>query len=154
MPVVKESKYCLFLLIIIRQVIIKFLLILSKNNFFQELKQKIPTSKLMEETFMSDQLMTQLSNTPKSEKYQQDKVIVTQLVVYQILLILKTNYRLIAADLSKQKDLDADSRATQQIRFTCKIKSTVQDRRVIIYHILEQLKETILEFTKETKKVL
>ena len=154
MPVVKESKYCLFLLIIIRQVIIKFLLILSKNNFFQELKQKIPTSKLMEETFMSDRLMTQLSNTPKSEKYQQDKVIVTQLVVYQILLILKTNYRLIAADLSKQKDLDADSRATQQIRFTCKIKSTVQDRRVIIYHILEQLKETILEFTKETTKVL
>ena len=64
------------------------------------------------------------------------------------------NYRLIAADLSKQKDLDADSRATQQIRFTCKIKSTVQDRRVIIYHILEQLKETILEFTKETTKVL
>ena len=64
------------------------------------------------------------------------------------------NYRLIAADLSKQKDLDADSRATQQIRFTCKIKSTVQDRRVIIYHILEQLKETILEFIKETTKVL
>ena len=154
MPVVKESKYCLFLLIIIRQVTIKFLLILSKNNFFQGLKQKIPTSKLMEETFMSDRLMTQLSNTPKSEKYQQDKVIVTQLVVYQILLILKTNYRLIAADLSKQKDLDADSRATQQIRFTCKIKSTVQDRRVIIYHILEQLKETILEFIKETTKVL
>ena len=103
---------------------------------------------------MSDRLMTQLSNTPKSEKYQQDKVIVTQLVVYQILLILKTNYRLIAADLSKQQDLDADSRATQQIRFTGKIKSTVQDRRVIIYHILEQSKETILEFTKETTKVL
>ena len=57
------------------------------------------------------------------------------------MLILKTNYRLIAADLSKQKDLDADSRATQQIRFTDKIKSTVQDRRVIIYHILELQKK-------------
>ena len=51
------------------------------------------------------------------------------------------NYRLIAADLSKQKDLDADSRATQQIRFTGKIKSTVQDRRVIIYHIREVQKK-------------
>ena len=34
------------------------------------------------------------------------------------------NYRLIAADLSKQKALDADSRAIQQIIFTGKIKST------------------------------
>ena len=32
------------------------------------------------------------------------------------------NYRLIAADLSKQKVLDADSRAIQQIIFTGKIK--------------------------------
>ena len=32
------------------------------------------------------------------------------------------NYRLIAADLSKQKALDADSRAIQQIIFTGKIK--------------------------------
>ena len=33
---------------------------------------------------------------------------ITQLVVYWILLILKKTYRLIAADLSKQKALDAD----------------------------------------------
>ena len=32
------------------------------------------------------------------------------------------NCRLIAADLSKQKTLDADSRAVQQIIFTSKIK--------------------------------
>ena len=32
------------------------------------------------------------------------------------------NYRLIAADLSKQKALDADSRAIQQIIFTGKKK--------------------------------
>ena len=36
---------------------------------------------------------------------------ITQLVVYWILLFLKNSYRLIAADLSKQKVLDADSRA-------------------------------------------
>ena len=52
-----------------------------KNVFFQELKLKITTSKLMEEIFMISQLMTRLSNTTKSEKYQQDKVMTTQLVV-------------------------------------------------------------------------
>ena len=49
------------------------------------------------------------------------------------------NYRLIAADLSKQKALDADPRAIQQIIFTGKIKSTAQNTRVIIYYILEFL---------------
>ena len=57
---------------------------------------------------MISQLMTQLSNTAKSEKSQQDKVMITELVVCWILLILKKNYRLIAVDLSKQKALDAD----------------------------------------------
>ena len=63
-------------------------------------------------------------------------------------------YRLIAADLSKQKALDADSRAIQQIIFTGKIKSTEANTRVIIYYILEQSKETMLEFSKGTTKVL
>ena len=49
----------------------------------------------------------------------------------------KNNYRLIAADLSKQKALDVDSRAIQQIIFTGKIKTEVANTRVIIYHILE-----------------
>ena len=62
-------KDCLFLLMIIQQVMIKFLLILSKNIFFQELKLKITTSKLMERIFMISQLMTRLSNTKKLEKY-------------------------------------------------------------------------------------
>ena len=66
----------------------------------------------------------------------------------------KSNYRLIAADLSKQKALDADSRAIQQIIFTGKIKSTVGNTRVIICYILEQSKETIPEFANGTKKVL
>ena len=38
---------------------------------------------------------------------------------------LKENYRLIAADLSRQKALHADSRAIQQINFTGKIKADV-----------------------------
>ena len=64
------------------------------------------------------------------------------------------NYRIIAVDLSKQKALDADSRAIQQIIFTGKIKATEANTRVIIYYILEKSKETILEFSKGTTKVL
>ena len=64
------------------------------------------------------------------------------------------NYRLIAANLSKQKSLDTDSRAIQQIIFTGKIKATEANTRVIIYYILEQSKETMLEFSKGTTKVL
>ena len=63
-------------------------------------------------------------------------------------------YRLIEVDLSKQKALDADSRAIQQIIFTGKIKAAAANTRVIIYYILEQSKETKLEFAKGTKKVL
>ena len=63
-------------------------------------------------------------------------------------------YKLIAADLSKQKALDADSRAIQQIIFTGKIKATAPNTSVIIYCILEQSKETILKFFKGTTKVL
>ena len=58
------------------------------------------------------------------------------------------NYRLIAADLSKQKALDADPKAIQQIIFTGKT-----DNQIRIYYILEQSKETILEFSKGTTKV-
>ena len=64
----------------------------------------------------------------------------------------ENNYRLIAADLSKQKALDADSRAIQQIIFTGKIKATVENTRVIIFYILENSKEAILEFSKGTTK--
>ena len=46
------------------------------------------------------------------------------------------NYRSVAADLSKEKALDADPRAIQQILFTGKIKSTVQNTWVIIYYII------------------
>ena len=62
-------------------------------------------------------------------------------------------YRLVAFDLNKQKALDADSRAIQQIIFTGKIKATEDNTRVMIYYILQQSKETILQFPKGTTKV-
>ena len=65
----------------------------------------------------------------------------------------ENNYRLIAADLSKQKALDADSRAIQQVIFTGKITAAVASTRVIIYYILEQSKETNLRSLKEQQKI-
>ena len=73
---------------------------------------------------------------------------ITQQIVYSILLILKKNCRLVAAALSKQKALDADPKAVQQIIFTGKT-----DNQIRVYYILEQSKETILEFSKGTTKV-
>ena len=60
----------------------------------------------------------------------------------------KKNYRLVAVELSKQKALDADARATQQIIFTGKASANI-----IVYFVLEQSKETILQFSKGTKNV-
>ena len=57
--------------------------------------------------------------------------------------------RLIAVNLSKQKALDADSRAIQQIIFTGKASADV-----VIYYVLEKSKETMLEFAKGTLKAL
>ena len=65
----------------------------------------------------------------------------------------KDNYRLIAVDLSKQKALDADLRAIQQIVFLEVVKVDA-GTKIRLYTILEQSKETMLEFSKETAKVL
>ena len=56
--------------------------------------------------------------------------------------------------MSKQKAFDANSRAIQQIVFTGKIKAAVVNTRVIIYYILEQSKDAILQFSKGTTKIL
>ena len=47
--------------------------------------------------------------------------------------------------MSKQKALDSDSRAIQQIVFTGKVSTNV-----MLYYIIEQSKETILQFFKGT----
>ena len=64
-------------------------------------------------------------------------------------MLIKKNYRLIAVDLSKQKSLDADSRAIQQTIFTGKANAGA-----MIYYVLEQSKETTLQFSKGPTKVL
>ena len=60
-------------------------------------------------------------------------------------------YKMIAVDLSKQQALDADPRAFQQINFTANLDRAGNTR---VYFILEEAKETILDFSQRTVKVL
>ena len=64
----------------------------------------------------------------------------------------KKHYELIAADLSKQKELDADPRAIQQIEFKYMLEGNNYNNSTI-YWVLEKSGETILEFYKGTVKV-
>ena len=61
----------------------------------------------------------------------------------------KDYQQLIAVDLTKQKELDADPRAIQQIEFYGKLDTNSQ-----VCTILEKPRETVLEFYKGTAKVL
>ena len=63
----------------------------------------------------------------------------------------KENYKLIAIDLSKQQALHADPRAIQQINFTANL-----DRagNTAMFFIIEEAKETVLELSQRTVKVL
>ena len=64
---------------------------------------------------------------------------------------IKDDYKMIAIDLSKQQTLDAGPRAIQQINFTVKLDRANNTR---IFFILEEAKETVLDFTQGTVKVL
>ena len=60
-------------------------------------------------------------------------------------------YKTILGNLSKQLALDADPRAIQQINFTANLDRACNTR---IYFILEEAKESILNFAQGTVKVL
>ena len=60
-------------------------------------------------------------------------------------------YKMIAVHLSKQQALDADPRAIQQVNFTANLGRAGNTR---VYFILEEAKETILDFSQGTVKVL
>ena len=63
----------------------------------------------------------------------------------------KNYYKMIAIDLSKQQALDADPKAIQQINFTANL-----DRagNTTMFFIIEEAKETVLNFSQGTVKVL
>ena len=66
-------------------------------------------------------------------------------------LYFKENYKMIAIDLSKQEALDPDPRAIQQIYFTANISRSGNTTTLFI---IEEAKETVLDFSQGTVKVL
>ena len=58
---------------------------------------------------------------------------------------------MIAIDLSQQQDLDADHRAIQQINFTINLDRAGNTTMFFIY---EKAKETVLDFSQGTVKLL
>ena len=58
---------------------------------------------------------------------------------------------MIAIDLSKQQALDADPRALQQINFTANLDRA---ENTTMFFVIEEAKETVLDFLQGTLKVL
>ena len=118
-----------------------------KNHFLPRLKIKNYNIKIDGRSFYDqsiNELIIQYDEIRKISTGQSDDYTTGCLLDFAY---LEKKYELIAADLSKQKALDADSTAIQQINFTGKT-----DNKIRIYYILEQSKETILEFSKRTTK--
>ena len=61
----------------------------------------------------------------------------------------KDHYNLAACNLSQQKQLDANPRSLQEVEFNCMLNTNSQ-----ICTVLENSKETVLEFYQENVKVL
>ena len=75
------------------------------------------------------------------EKLQQVKEMSTQLVVCWTVYFEK-QYKIIAIDSSKQKALDADPKAIQQINFTGNLDQT---EGATTFFIIEKAKEIVLD---------
>ena len=63
----------------------------------------------------------------------------------------KDHYKMIAIELRKQQALDADPRAIQQINFAANLD---KDGNRKMFFIIEEAKETVLEFSQRTVRVL
>ena len=74
---------------------------------------------------------------------------ITQLVVCYS--YFKDHYKMIAINLSKQQALNADPRAIQQINFTANFD---REGNTTMFFIIEEAKETALDFPQGTVKVL
>ena len=88
--------------------------------------------------FMISQLMIQQESIGKGDDYTTGCLL--------DFAYFEKNYKIIAADLSKQKALDADSRAIQQIIFTGHT-----DAQIRVYYNTK-LKSIIRYTTKKTKR--
>ena len=64
---------------------------------------------------------------------------------------LNKHYKMIAIDISKQKALEADPKAIKQINFTGNLE---RDNGATMFFIIEEAKETALDFLQGAVKVL
>ena len=79
------------------------------------------------------------------------KDMITQLVRLSDYNYFNNYNKMIATDLSKQQALNADPKAIQQIYFTANLD---RDGNTTMFSNIEEAKETILDFSQETVKVL
>ena len=91
-------------------------------------------------------MVKQYDEIRKAATSQVDDYTTACLLDYQYFI---DHYNLIAVDLSKQKELGADSRAIQQNDFYGILKTNSQ-----VCTVLEKSKEAMLDFYKGTAKVL
>ena len=70
---------------------------------------------------------------------------------------IKNHYRFIAIDLSRQKELDADPKAIQQVEFVGQLKKldtngnttdAGNDQSMFVFTVLEKIQEIRLQFSQ------
>ena len=96
----------------------------------------------------SDDLLKQYDEVKKVSTGQEDDYTAGCVLDYAY---FKDNYRLIAVDLYKQKALDADPKAIQQIVFQG-VVAGADNMKIILDTVLEKSKEAALECYKGTAK--
>ena len=65
-------------------------------------------------------------------------------------LFKKKHYKTRAIDLNQQQVLDSDTREIQQINFTGNLSD---NNNISMFYIIEEAKETIIDFSQVTVKV-
>ena len=150
--VVKELKDCLFLFMIIQQVIINFLLILSQNisprvkieNYNIEIDGRNFYDQPINES------IKQYDEVRKASTGQGDDYTTGCLLDFTY---FEKKLHFNCRWFKQTKRFRCWFKSNSKNYFTGKTKSTVANTRVIIYYILEQSKEKILQFSKGTTKV-
>ena len=71
---------------------------------------------------------------------------------------IRNHYKLIAVDLSRQKELDADPKAIQQLEFVGQLQgpdnAIVANETIFVLTILEKNKETRLNFSRKCNSII
>ena len=78
------------------------------------------------------------------------KEMITQLVVYQTIPI---SQKVIAIDLHEQQALNSDQKAIQQVHFTGNLHLD-GNAKTTMFFLIEKAKETILDFSQRSVRVL